>query len=82
MYSAYRHNLLGSLGRDSAAICLYDIQHATVGEEEETAAIERSVTPGQTEAALASFSWHPGHENRLLSVAQSGERMQLAKDQL
>ncbi|KAF4529781.1 hypothetical protein B566_EDAN016665, partial [Ephemera danica] len=67
-----RHNLLGSLCKDSAALCLYDVQHATVGAEEETAAIERSVSPGPSDVALASFSWHPVHENRMLAVTQSG----------
>lgn len=69
----FRHNLLGTLSRDSSSLCLYDVQHATVGEEEETAAIERFVTPGQPEVHLASFCWHPQHENRLLAVSQSGK---------
>ncbi|XP_059475462.1 GATOR complex protein MIOS-B isoform X2 [Neocloeon triangulifer] len=67
-----RHNLLGTLNRDSSSLCLYDVQHAIVGDEEETAAIERFVTPGQAEVGLASFCWHPQHENRLIAVSQSG----------
>jgi WD repeat-containing protein mio len=68
----FRHNLLGTLSRDSSSLCLYDVQHAIVGDEEETAAIERFVTPDQAEVSLASFCWHPQHENRLLAVTQSG----------
>jgi WD repeat-containing protein mio len=73
IFCCFRHNLLGTLSRDSSSLCLYDVQHATVGEEEETAAIERFVTPGQPEVHLASFCWHPQHENRLLAVSQSGK---------
>jgi len=71
-FTSFRHNLLGTLSRDSSSLCLYDVQHAIVGDEEETAAIERFVTPGQADVSLASFCWHPQHENRLLAVTQSG----------
>nr|CAD7262749.1 unnamed protein product [Timema shepardi] len=67
-----RHNLLGSLVRDSPALFLYDIQHTTVGNEEvEPSVLERSVIPG-TGNNIASFSWHPSHENRLLAISLSG----------
>ncbi|CAB3376755.1 Hypothetical predicted protein [Cloeon dipterum] len=67
-----RHNLLGTLSRESQSLCLYDVQHAIVGDEEETAAIERFVTPGQGDVSVASFCWHPQHENRLIALTQSG----------
>ncbi|KAG8224206.1 hypothetical protein J437_LFUL002662 [Ladona fulva] len=69
-----RRNLLGSLTRDSSCICLYDIQHAVVGSAdgpEPAIAIERSVTP-EPSGYLASFSWHPSHENRLIAITARG----------
>ncbi|GFG38305.1 hypothetical protein Cfor_12188 [Coptotermes formosanus] len=66
------HNLLGSLLRDSTAIHLHDIQYTVVGNDEvEPSVLERSVFPGTTNN-ITSFSWHPTHENRLLTIAFSG----------
>ncbi|PSN33611.1 WD repeat-containing protein mio [Blattella germanica] len=63
-----RHNLLGSLLRDSAAIHLHDIKQTVIGNDEiEPSVLERSVHPGT--ANITSFSWHPTHENRLLTIA-------------
>lgn len=67
-----RHNLLGSLLRDSCALSLYHVQHTLVGNDEiEPTVLERSVQPGASNP-ITSFSWHPTHENRLLTIAQSG----------
>jgi len=67
-----RHNLLGSLLRDSTAIHLHDIQYTVVGNDEvEPSVLERRVYPG-TMNNITSFSWHPTHENRMLTIALSG----------
>lgn len=66
-----RHNLLGSLQKDSMAISLHDMQQSL--EEAEPSALERTVHPGQGNIHLASFSWHPTHENRLLAISQTGQ---------
>lgn len=65
-----RHNLLGSLQKDTMAISLHDMQQSM--EEAEPSALERTVHPGQGNIHLASFSWHPAHENRLLAISQTG----------
>lgn len=41
-------------------------------EEAEPSALERTVHPGQGNIHLASFSWHPTHENRLLAISHTG----------
>ncbi|CAH0752477.1 unnamed protein product [Bemisia tabaci] len=64
-----RHNLLGSLQHDSSAIYLHDIQQSV--DETEPSVLERSVQPGSA-SLLTSFSWHPTHENRLLTIALTG----------
>lgn len=67
-----RRNLLGSLLRDSTAIHLNDIQYTVVGNDEvEPSVLERKVYPGTTNN-ITSFSWHPTHENRMLTIALSG----------
>lgn len=67
-----RHNLLGSLQRDSSVIHLHDIQHTVIGNEEvEPSVLERTVVPGSPHN-ITSFSWHPQDENRLLTIALSG----------
>ncbi|KDR16180.1 GATOR complex protein MIOS [Zootermopsis nevadensis] len=67
-----RHNLLGSLLRDSTSLHLHDIQYTVVGNDEvEPFVQEQSVHPG-TANNITSFSWHPTHENRLLTIALSG----------
>ncbi|XP_025204339.1 GATOR complex protein MIOS [Melanaphis sacchari] len=65
-----RHNLLGSLQKDTMAISLHDMQQSM--DEAEPSALERTVHPGQGNIHLASFSWHPTHENRLLAISQTG----------
>lgn len=71
-YPVYRHNLLGSLLRDSTSIQLHDIRYTVFGNDEvEPSVLERSVHPG-TANNITSFSWHPTHENRLLTIALSG----------
>jgi len=52
------------------AISLHDMQQSM--EEAEPSALERTVHPGQGNIHLASFSWHPIHENRLLAISQTG----------
>ncbi|XP_046390377.1 GATOR complex protein MIOS-B [Ischnura elegans] len=74
-WSPTRRNLLGSLTRDSSYLYLYDIQHAVVGSAdgpEPAIAIERNVNL-EPQAMLASFSWHPSHENRLLAITSRGK---------
>ncbi|XP_066997693.2 GATOR2 complex protein MIOS isoform X2 [Anabrus simplex] len=67
-----RHNLLGSLLRDSSTIYLHDIRHTVVGNDEvEPSVLERSVQPCPA-SNITSFSWHPTHENRLMTIALSG----------
>ncbi|XP_046677873.1 GATOR complex protein MIOS-B-like [Homalodisca vitripennis] len=64
-----RHNLLGSLQRDSAVIHLHDVQQSM--DETEPSVLERSVQP-RGEETLTSFSWHPTHDNRLITTTLSG----------
>lgn len=66
----FRHNLLGSLQRDSTAIHLHDLQQSM--DDAEPSILERSVQVGSS-SHLTSFSWHPTHENRLLTIAFSGK---------
>ncbi|XP_058794718.1 GATOR complex protein MIOS-B [Phymastichus coffea] len=64
-----RHNLLGSLQKDSASLYLHDIQHCGPGgEDTEPGALERTIAPPWTNPS--SFSWHPSHVNRLLAISQ------------
>ncbi|XP_015608765.1 GATOR complex protein MIOS-B [Cephus cinctus] len=68
-----RHNLLGSLQKDSGALHLHDVQHCGIGgggEDTEPGALERTVIPPWS--SPASFSWHPIHVNRLLGISQQG----------
>ena len=63
---------MGSLLKDSSSIHLHDVQHTMVGNEEvEPTVLERSVHPGTTEN-ISSFSWHPMHESRLLTISLKG----------
>ncbi|KAI5709710.1 hypothetical protein M8J76_002037 [Diaphorina citri] len=64
-----RHNLLGSLQRDSSAIHLHDVQQSM--DEGEATVLERSVRPGPSNQ-LTSFSWHPKDESRLLTISIAG----------
>lgn len=64
-----RHNLLGSLHRESAAIYLHDIQQSV--DDADPSVLERSVQPG-SDTQITSFSWHPQDENRLLTIAITG----------
>ncbi|XP_014229294.1 GATOR complex protein MIOS-B [Trichogramma pretiosum] len=67
-----RHNLLGSLQKDSGTLHLHDIQHYGVaGEDAEPGALERTVSPPWT-TTPTSFSWHPTHVNRLLAISPQG----------
>ncbi|XP_046467941.1 GATOR2 complex protein MIOS [Neodiprion pinetum] len=67
-----RHNLLGSLQKDSGSLHLHDVQHCGLGggEETEPGALERTVAPPWS--SPTSFSWHPTHANRLLAISQQG----------
>ncbi|KAH0544233.1 GATOR complex protein MIOS-B [Cotesia glomerata] len=78
LWSPTRHNLLGSLQKDSAVLYLHDIQHSGVGsgEDAEPGALERMVTPwstpGNNWTGINSFTWHPTHTNRLLTISPQG----------
>ncbi|XP_012282534.1 GATOR complex protein MIOS-B [Orussus abietinus] len=67
-----RHNLLGSLQKDSGVLHLHDVQHCGIGggEDTEPGALERTVAPPWS--CPTSFSWHPTHVNRLLAISQQG----------
>lgn len=68
-----RSNRLGSLQRDSNVIMLHDLQMASVGNEDvEPPMLERSVQPSSG-YNIASFSWHPFNESRLLTISLSGQ---------
>lgn len=68
-----RHNLLGSLQRDSNIIMLHDLQMATIGNEEvEPTLLERPIQPASGHVNITSFSWHPKVESRLLTISFSG----------
>lgn len=67
-----RHNLLGSLQRDSNIIMLHDLQMATIGNEEvEPTLLERPIQASSGHN-ITSFSWHPTTESRLLTISFSG----------
>lgn len=67
-----RLGLVASLCRDSPSMRLYDIIHyAAGGEDQEPAVITRSITPDPG-TCISTFSWHPTHENRLLSASYAG----------
>lgn len=68
-----RHNLLGSLQRDSNLIVLHDLQMATIGNEDvEPTLLERSIQPSSGHSNVTGFSWHPTTESRLLTISFSG----------
>ncbi|KAJ8313969.1 hypothetical protein KUTeg_008530 [Tegillarca granosa] len=64
-----RMGFLAVLCKETSVIKLYDIRHANIGLEDlEPAIIERNIQPyGQH--ALTAFSWHPIHENRMLTIS-------------
>ena len=67
-----RVGLVASLCRDSPSIRLHDILHYTAGgEDQEPAVITRSITPDAS-TFISGFSWHPTHENRLLTASYTG----------
>lgn len=66
-----KHNLLGSLLRESTHINLYDIEHCSTNEEIEPSVIERLVSTGSMHH-LTSFAWHANDENRFLAIAVTG----------
>ncbi|KAL1137877.1 hypothetical protein AAG570_009573 [Ranatra chinensis] len=65
-----RHNLLGSLQRESRSIHLHDLQQSA-DDSADPSVLERSVKPGSA-SQITSFSWHPKHENRLLVLTLQG----------
>lgn len=65
-----RHNLLGSLQRDSSVVHLHDVQQSM--DETEPSALERTVQPREDEDTITAFSWHPTHDNRLVATYLSG----------
>ncbi|XP_045138344.1 GATOR complex protein MIOS-A-like [Portunus trituberculatus] len=68
-----RVGLVASLCRDSPSIRLHDILHYTGGgEDQEPAVITRSITPDAS-TFISAFSWHPTHENRLLTASYTGK---------
>lgn len=87
----FRHNLIGSILKDSNSIVLHDIQHSVAANDElEPNVLERMIQPGSSigfidssKASIsslphiASFSWHPSHENRLLTISLPGTLVDL-----
>ncbi|XP_023223348.1 GATOR complex protein MIOS-B-like [Centruroides sculpturatus] len=67
-----RNSTLSSLARESSFIKMYNIQQVSIGSDEiEPTIVEHSVNPfGQH--SLSSFAWHPGQENRMLTITHSG----------
>lgn len=63
-----RVNVLAALPKDTSSLKLYEIQQASLGNDEvEPAIVERSIQPFE-ETAICSFAWHPTMENRMLVV--------------
>ncbi|XP_031568130.1 GATOR complex protein MIOS-like [Actinia tenebrosa] len=75
-WSPTRFGLLSTIARDSSVVQLYDIQHAQLGSsaynsyELDASVIERSAKSSKTD--ISSFSWHPTHENRMLTISSNG----------
>lgn len=68
----FRQNCLSSLQKDSSVINLFNIQQTIVNNEEvDPTVMERVITPGSPHN-ITSFSWHNVDENRLLTIAVSG----------
>ncbi|CAL4258099.1 unnamed protein product, partial [Meganyctiphanes norvegica] len=68
-----RVGLLASLSRDASVVKLYDIQHYSVGvEEQEPAVITRTIDTDSNNN-ISAFSWHPTHENRIITASYSGK---------
>ncbi|XP_076029287.1 GATOR complex protein mio [Oratosquilla oratoria] len=68
-----RHGFLASLSMDSHIVRLYDIQYYGVGaEDQEPTFTTRSISTDQNNY-LSGFTWHPMHENRIVTVSYSGK---------
>ncbi|XP_046334805.1 GATOR complex protein MIOS-like [Haliotis rufescens] len=68
-----RSGMLSVLCKDNNVVQLYDIRHSVFGADVmEPALVERNIQPCK-DSVISSFTWHPTHENRLLSVTSSGE---------
>ncbi|XP_068202400.1 GATOR2 complex protein MIOS-A [Palaemon carinicauda] len=68
-----RANLLGSLGKDSSTVRIHDVLNYIIGaEDQEPAVVSRSITPDLNNF-VSAFSWHPNHENRLLTASYTGK---------
>ncbi|ENN79182.1 hypothetical protein D910_02334, partial [Dendroctonus ponderosae] len=64
-----KSNLLTTLQRDNGYVSLYDIQYPTIGNEDvEPTVMERTINLKST-YPLASFSWHPHDENRIMTCS-------------
>ncbi|XP_061193802.1 GATOR2 complex protein MIOS-like isoform X3 [Saccostrea echinata] len=69
-----RKGYLGILSQDSLTVKIYDILHLpqTVGSEElDQYYSERTIKVLNTQV-VTSFSWHPKHDSRLLTITQQG----------
>ncbi|XP_059175424.1 GATOR complex protein MIOS-A-like isoform X2 [Physella acuta] len=67
-----KQGILSVLTKESSHVKLHDIRHSLFSSEEiEQSSIERNIQPFN-KSHLASFSWHPRQENRLLSVLPNG----------
>ncbi|XP_062596720.1 GATOR2 complex protein MIOS-like [Saccostrea cucullata] len=69
-----RKGYLGILSQDSQTVKIYDILHLpqTVGSEElDQYYSERTIKVLNTQV-VTSFSWHPKHDSRLLTITQQG----------
>ncbi|XP_041365811.1 GATOR complex protein MIOS-like [Gigantopelta aegis] len=68
-----RQGMLSVLVKDSNVIKMYDIRHSVFGSDvTEPVLIERNIQSFR-QSVVSSFCWHPSQENRLLSVAFSGD---------
>ncbi|XP_069184860.1 GATOR2 complex protein MIOS isoform X3 [Procambarus clarkii] len=68
-----RVGLLASLCRDSSSVRIYDILHYTHGgEDQEPAVITRSINTDSS-TYISAFSWHPTHENRIITASYTGK---------
>ncbi|XP_066259323.1 GATOR2 complex protein MIOS [Euwallacea similis] len=64
-----KSNVLSVLQRDHGYISLYDIQNPSVGNPDVEPVIMERLINLKSSGPVASFSWHPTDENRILSCS-------------
>ncbi|XP_078320421.1 GATOR2 complex protein MIOS-B-like isoform X1 [Crassostrea virginica] len=69
-----RKGYLGILSQDSLSVKIYDILHLpqTVGSEELDQYYSERTIKVLNSQIVSSFSWHPKHDSRLLTITQQG----------